>query len=136
MSSWLDNVALSGENGNGVKRTMWNDDRPLTFIDDGLLGFEVRYEFRIAMYEQVVEKVNRIFWMKEGEIDWVRRFVTAQLPWKSKDDESAKELEVMYKEPEEAMGERERKQRLPGRLYFLLRLRDESTNCTTRHRRD
>lgn len=42
------------------------------------------------MYKQVEEQVDRDFRMKEGNMNWVRGFVTAQLPWKWKDDTIAK----------------------------------------------
>jgi len=42
----------------------WNNDSPLSFVDDDLLDFELTYESEIGEHEQVEEKVDRNFWTK------------------------------------------------------------------------
>lgn len=47
-----------------VKRMKWNNDSPLSFVDDDLFDFEMTYESKIGEHEQVEEKVDRNFWTK------------------------------------------------------------------------
>lgn len=46
--------------------------------------------------------------------------MTAQLPWKSTDDEITKEQEVMYKELESAMGGKGKKRKIAWPVVLIL----------------
>ena len=105
ITSWLDVIPFSHELWSDVERIKWNNDRPISFLDEQYFDFEVKYESAVGSADKIEERKDRDFWAKEDcGIEWVRSFINAQWPWKTTDDDIGAQMEPMYEELETAMG--------------------------------
>ena len=124
MASWLDVVPFSHENWSGVERIKWNNDRPMSFLDEQYSDFEVKYESAVDPADKIEERKDRDFWAKEDcGIEWVKGFINAQWPWKTTDDDIGAQMEPMYEELETAMGGKGSKTKIAWPVVLLLATR-------------
>ena len=124
MASWLDCIGFPREDWTDVERTKWNHDKPMSFLPDKYLDFEVKYKHSVDPDEKVEEHIDRDFWAKEQcGVDWVEGYIDAQFPWKSTNDEVGAQLKPMYKELEEAMGGEGSKTKIGWPVVLLLATR-------------
>lgn len=120
LAGWLDNLAFPKTDWCDVKRLKWNYDKPLGFLSDEDLGFKTEWENRIADDEAVEERVDRDFWAKEDcSIDWIKGFVSNMLPCLPNEEIDA-QLDVLYGELEEAMGEKNTRNKVCWPVVLLL----------------
>ena len=104
---WFDNVHFPEKDWTSVSRRKWNNDWPISFLEENHMDFEVKHTNGIRSDEKIEETIDRDFWAKEGGVEFIRGFVGVQLPWQMTDDEAAKaHLEELYVEIEETMGGR------------------------------
>ncbi len=124
MASWLDNIGFPSEDWVDVERTKWNHDKPLSFLPEEYLDFEVIYKDSVTPQEKVEKIADRDFWAKEEcGVDWVEGYMDAQFPWESTDDEVGAQLKPMYKELEAAMGGQGSKTKIGWPVVLLLATR-------------
>ena len=124
MASWLDNIGFPLKDWIDVERSKWNHDKPLSFLPEQYLDFEVKYQDSVTPQEKVEKIVDREFWAKEDcGVDWVEGYMDAQFPWDSTDDEVGAQLKPMYKELEAAMGGQGSKTKIGWPVVLLLATR-------------
>ena len=105
MTSWMDVVMFPSETWTDVQRIKWNNGKPLSFRGEEHLDHEIKYKSGVGPGDMIEEQVDRDFWAKKDcGIEWVKRFIDAQYPWETTDDEIGAQLKPMYEELEAAMG--------------------------------
>ena len=121
MGSWFDNAHFPEEDFKDVKRIKWNSDRPITFLDDDSLDFQLEYAPRIREDEELEKITDRDLWAKEGDEQWVRGFLDHNMPWKQSDDpETVARVEELYSQLNVAMGGKGVKRRISWPVILML----------------
>ena len=124
ITSWLDVVPFSDETWTDVERIKWNNDKPMSFLDERYFDFEVKYESAVGPADKIEERKDRKFWAKEDcGIEWVKGFINAQWPWKTTDDDIGAQMEPMYEELETAMGGKGSRTKIAWPAVLLLATR-------------
>ena len=124
MASWLDVVPFDREIWTDVERIKWNNDMPLSFIDERYIDFKVEYESAVSPADKIDERKDRDFWAKEDcGIEWIRRYINVQWPWKTTDDDIGAQMEPMYEELETAMGGKGSKTKIAWPVVLLFATR-------------
>ena len=124
IASWLDVIPFPQESWTDVERIKWNNDMPLSFLDEKYFDFEVEYKSAVGPADKMDERKDRDFWAKEDYgIEWVKRFINVQWPWKTTDDDIGAQMKPMYEELETAMGGKGSKTKIAWPVVLLLATR-------------
>lgn len=103
MTSFLDDVELSGDMWRDVERRKWNPKHAMPFYGAGACNFEITPSTAVTADEKVIEKQDAGFWERKWDLAGVKRFVQVNLP--TFDESNRDEMvESKYKELKHAMG--------------------------------
>lgn len=124
LAAWLDNIAFPSTDWTDVKRIKWNNDKPLSFLDEECFDFKADYKSAIGPDEELVENLDRSFWAKENcGMEWVEGFIDVHFPWKKGDDDIDAQLKPIFEDLEVAMGGKGSKVTIAWPVVLLLATR-------------
>ena len=115
----LDNIAIPDKDWKQVRRLKWNYDKPMMFLEEDDVDFEIKWDSKVGEKESEEKKIDRDFWAVNADIEWMRGFVDYALPWKNKEEEKA-QLDRLFKELEVSMGGKYKKQKIAWPVVLLL----------------
>ncbi|KAI4098597.1 MAG: hypothetical protein L6R37_006391 [Teloschistes peruensis] len=122
LCAFLDNVAFPPEQWQHVRRLKWNADKPMMFLENDDVDFEIRWESAVGEGEVEERYLDRGFWAVEADVAWMRGFVDYALPWENKDEEK-RGFDGLFGELEQAMGGKGVRQRVTWPVALLLATR-------------
>lgn len=101
IASWLDSVELPPQDWRDVRRIKWNEDLPLSYIDEDEFGFEVDYKNHVPEEELVESRKDTTFWAKAADFEFAKGTIDAQIP-RTK-DYITEEVQGMFDQLEKMM---------------------------------
>ena len=119
LCAFLDNIAIPEKDWEQVRRLKWNYDKPMMFLENDDVDFEIKWASKVGKHESEEKKIDRGFWANDADVDWMRGFMDYALPWQNKDDEKA-QFEGLFKELEASMGGKGKKQKIAWPVVLLL----------------
>ena len=115
----LDNIAIPAEDWKQVRRVKWNHDKPMMFLNDDDVDFEIKYDDKVGQLESEEKKIDRDFWHNDADVAWLRGFVDYALPWENKDEDKER-LEPLFQELEKSMGGPGAKHKISWPIVLLM----------------
>ncbi len=119
LCAFLDNVSFPENDWKQVRRVKWNHDKPMMFLEDDDVDFEIKWDSQVRKDESEEKIIDRDFWAIDADVAWMRGFVDYALPWENKDEEKA-QFDGLFRELELSMGGKEKKQRITWPVALLL----------------
>lgn len=104
MHSWLDYVPFNPDEWYDVRRHKWNPHTFFSFFSRHATDFDVETKSSITDDERVSEERDPSFWLKEWDLDWVKRFVKASFPKPRELDKPDPGMDKLFEELGAAMG--------------------------------
>ncbi|KAE9364971.1 hypothetical protein N431DRAFT_563028 [Stipitochalara longipes BDJ] len=128
--SYMDNIAIPGEDWESVERHKWNCDYPLIFNSKAGFDFDFSPVDRRAKGEVTKEVIDRNFWGAEWSLNEVKSYLDSVYPnYRDKAGIHYAEVEEMLEELRAAMGGEKRKVTFP--VVLILATKKASLNGVT-----
>lgn len=119
LRAFLDNVAFPEKDWKQVRRLKWNYDKRMMFLEDDDVDFEIKWDSKVRKEESEENIIDRGFWAVDADVGWMREFVDHLPPWPDNDEEKA-QFDELYKELENSMGGKGKKQQIAWPVALLL----------------